>query len=136
MAEGKTVVAAPLIAELSAPRFLAGGDRTSLALDLANLSGRAQQLNVEISTEGQLSLAANAVQNVALAEGQRSTLMIPVQAQGGLGRGRYMCGLLACSCRTSRPARSNASGRWRAPGLPGDAQALPRGLEGPAMDPA
>jgi uncharacterized protein YfaS (alpha-2-macroglobulin family) len=43
MAEGKTVVA-PLIAELSAPRFLAGGDRTSLALDLANLSGRAQQL--------------------------------------------------------------------------------------------
>lgn len=90
MAEGKTVVAAPLIAELSAPRFLAGGDRTSLALDLANLSGRAQQLSVEITTAGQLSLAANAVQSVNLAEGQRSTLMIPVQAQG-LGQGKGAC---------------------------------------------
>ncbi|MBA1199449.1 alpha-2-macroglobulin family protein [Pseudomonas plecoglossicida] len=87
MAEGKTVVAAPLIAELSAPRFLAGGDRTSLALDLANLSGRAQQLTVELSGEGQLSLAAGSQQNVALAEGQRKTLMIPVQALGGLGQG-------------------------------------------------
>jgi len=88
MAEGKTVVAAPLIAELSAPRFLAGGDRTSLALDLANLSGSAQQLSVDITTEGQLSLAASAQQTVALAEGQRTTLMIPVQAQGGLGQGK------------------------------------------------
>ncbi|PIK78910.1 alpha-2-macroglobulin [Pseudomonas sp. 382] len=88
MAEGKTVVAAPLIAELSAPRFLAGGDRTSLALDLANLSGRAQQLSVEILAEGQLSLTASAQQTVALAEGQRSTLLIPVQAQGGLGQGK------------------------------------------------
>ncbi|WP_449430024.1 alpha-2-macroglobulin family protein [Pseudomonas putida] len=88
MAEGKTVVAAPLIAELSAPRFLAGGDRTSLALDLANLSGRAQQLSVEVSTEGQLSLTAGTLQSVSLAEGQRSTLMIPVQAQGGLGQGK------------------------------------------------
>ncbi|MNM37891.1 hypothetical protein D3C81_486360 [compost metagenome] len=88
MAEGKTVVAAPLIAELSAPRFLAGGDRTRLALDLANLSGRAQQLNVEVITEGQLSLVAGAPQSVALAEGQRTTLMIPVQAQGGLGQGK------------------------------------------------
>ena len=88
MAEGKTVVAAPLIAELSAPRFLAGGDRTNLALDLANLSGRAQQLTVEYSTEGQLNLTAANQQNVALAEGQRTTLMIPVQAQGGLGQGK------------------------------------------------
>ncbi|MBI6925506.1 alpha-2-macroglobulin family protein [Pseudomonas putida] len=88
MAEGKTVVAAPLIAELSAPRFLAGGDQTRLALDLANLSGAAQQLTVQVTTEGQVSLTGNATQSVALAEGQRSTLMIPVQAQGGLGQGK------------------------------------------------
>ncbi|MFA7894481.1 alpha-2-macroglobulin family protein [Pseudomonas putida] len=88
MAEGKTVVAAPLIAELSAPRFLAGGDQTRLALDLANLSGAAQQLTVQVTTEGQVSLTGNAMQSVALAEGQRSTLMIPVQAQGGLGQGK------------------------------------------------
>ncbi|MCO7516109.1 alpha-2-macroglobulin family protein [Pseudomonas guariconensis] len=88
MAEGKTVVAAPLIAELSTPRFLAGGDRTSLALDLANLSGRAQQLSVQVSAGGQLSLAGEGSQSVSLAEGQRKTLLIPVQAQGGLGQGK------------------------------------------------
>lgn len=88
MAEGKTVVAAPLIAELSAPRFLAGGDRTDLALDLSNLSGRAQRLDVQVTSEGQLSLLAASQQSVSLAEGQRSTLRIPVQAQGGLGQGK------------------------------------------------
>nr|WP_314479994.1 alpha-2-macroglobulin [uncultured Pseudomonas sp.] len=88
MAEGKTVVAAPLIAELSAPRFLAGGDQTRLALDLANLSGAAQQLTVQVTTEEQVSLTGEALQTVALAEDQRSTLMIPVQAQGGLGQGK------------------------------------------------
>jgi len=89
MAEGKTVVAAPLIAELSAPRFLAGGDETSLALDLSNLSGKAQKLDVQLSAEGQLELAGVAVsQAVQLKEGQRTTLRIPVRALGGYGQGR------------------------------------------------
>ena len=89
MAEAKTVVAAPLIAELSAPRFLAGGDLTQVALDLSNLSGKAQTLNVQLSTEGQLSLVnANAGQTVTLAQGQRTTLQIPVRAEGGLGQGK------------------------------------------------
>ncbi|NBA95085.1 alpha-2-macroglobulin [Pseudomonas sp. R5(2019)] len=88
MAEGKTVVAAPLIAELSAPRFLAGGDQTTLALDLSNLSGKAQTLKVQVSAEGQLNLLGAGEQSVALTEGQRTTLKIPVQARGGLGQGR------------------------------------------------
>lgn len=88
MAEAKTVVAAPLIAELSAPRFLAGGDRTTLALDLSNLSGKAQNLTVQFSADGQLSLMRAAEQQVPLAEGQRKTLLIPVQAVGGLGQGQ------------------------------------------------
>ncbi|MGH8353474.1 MAG: alpha-2-macroglobulin family protein, partial [Pseudomonas sp.] len=89
MAEGKTLVAAPLIAELSAPRFLAGGDQTSLALDLANLSGKAQALEVQVSAAGQLSLTgAAASQPVQLQAGQRSTLRIPVRALGGYGQGR------------------------------------------------
>ncbi len=88
MAEAKTVVAAPLIAELSAPRFLAGGDRTTLALDLSNLSGKAQNFTVQFSADGQLSLMRAAEQQVPLAEGQRKTLLIPVQAAGGLGQGQ------------------------------------------------
>ncbi|HEY0287796.1 MAG TPA: alpha-2-macroglobulin [Pseudomonas sp.] len=89
MAEAKTVVAAPLIAELSAPRFLAGGDQTKVAMDLSNLSGKAQTLNVQVSAEGQLSLAnGDASASIQLAQGQRVTLQIPVRAQGGFGQGR------------------------------------------------
>jgi uncharacterized protein YfaS (alpha-2-macroglobulin family) len=89
MAEAKTVVAAPIIAELSAPRFLAGGDQTSVALDLSNLSGKAQKLTVQFSATGQLSLAnGDLSQSVQLAQGQRKTLRIPVRAQGGFGQGK------------------------------------------------
>ncbi len=89
MAEGKTLVAAPLIAELSAPRFLAGGDQTSLALDLSNLSGQAQQLKVQLSAEGQLNLTQPSdATAVSLADGARTILRIPVRALGGYGQGR------------------------------------------------
>ena len=88
MAEGKTVIAAPLIAELSAPRFLAGGDQTTLALDLSNLSGKAQTLEVQLSTEGQLDLVGETAHSVALTQGQRTTLHIPVRALGGFGQGK------------------------------------------------
>jgi len=88
MAEAKTVIAAPLIAELSAPRFLAGGDQTTLALDLSNLSGKAQKLDVQLSADGQLELVDNGPQTVELKQGQRTTLRIPVKAWGGLGQGK------------------------------------------------
>ena len=87
VAEGKTLVAAPLIAELSAPRFLAGGDETSLALDLSNLSGTAQTLEVQLTAGGQLSLLKPADAELQLAQGQRATLQIPVRALGGFGQG-------------------------------------------------
>ena len=87
MAQAKTVVAAPLVAELAAPRFLAGGDQTRLALDLSNLTDTPQTLAVQLNAEGQLSLLGNERQNVTLSPGQRSTLQIPVKAQGGFGSG-------------------------------------------------
>ena len=90
MGEAKTVVAAPLVAELSAPRFLAGGDETSVALDLSNLSGASQKLDVQIETDGQLSLSETPGGYTAplqLDQGQRTTLRIPVRAAGGYGSG-------------------------------------------------
>ena len=87
MAEARTVVAAPLVAELAAPRFLAGGDETRLALDLSNLTDKPQTLHVNLNTEGQLSLLGDATQNLTLSPGQRSTLQVPVKALGGYGTG-------------------------------------------------
>lgn len=90
MAEAKSLVAAPLIAELSMPRFLAGGDATGLALDLHNLSGQAQQLEVQLSVEGQLRLSEpdSAQSSISLADGERRSVRIPVRALGGYGQGR------------------------------------------------
>ncbi len=92
MAEAKTVVAAPLVAELAAPRFLAGGDQTTLALDLTNLSGKPQRLDVQLESTGQLDLAQSAGGQTApiqLKDGQRTTLRIPVRAVGGYGQGHF-----------------------------------------------
>ncbi|KMM83434.1 hypothetical protein SAMN04490203_4135 [Pseudomonas taetrolens] len=88
MAEAKTVVAAPLVAELAAPRFMAGGDETRLALDLSNLTDKPQQLQVSLNTQGPLSLLGDARQTLQLSPGQRSTLQIPIKALGGFGSGK------------------------------------------------
>jgi uncharacterized protein YfaS (alpha-2-macroglobulin family) len=90
MAEAKTVVAAPLVAELSTPRFLAGGDETTLALDLSNLTEQAQTLDVQLGISGQLEWVDAQLANstLTLEPGQRSTLHIPVRALGGFGQGK------------------------------------------------
>lgn len=87
MAEAKTVVAAPLVAELSAPRFLAGGDQARIALDVTNLTERAQTLTVQLNTEGPLTLVDAPRKQLQLAKGERQTLYVEVQASGGLGQG-------------------------------------------------
>ena len=50
--EDKVVVAAPVIAELNTPRFLASGDTTRLALDLSNLTDKPQTLQVHLTASG------------------------------------------------------------------------------------
>lgn len=88
MAEATTVVAAPLVAELSAPRFLAGGDQARLALDITNLTEQAQTLTVQLNADGPLTLLDNPRQQLQLGKGQRQTLHVPVRASGGLGQGQ------------------------------------------------
>lgn len=86
--EDKVVVAAPVIAELNTPRFLASGDTTRLALDLSNLTDRPQTLNVALSAGGLLQLAQPAIAPVQLVPGARRTLFVPVSAKEGFGDGQ------------------------------------------------
>lgn len=85
--EGKVTVAAPLVTELAAPRFMASGDNSRLALDLTNLTDRPQQLTVNLKTSGLLSLDASSSLPVKLAPGARSTVFVPVRALDGFGDG-------------------------------------------------
>jgi uncharacterized protein YfaS (alpha-2-macroglobulin family) len=87
--EAVTIIAAPLVAELAAPRFLASGDETRLALDLTNLTEQNQTLDLQLSTADQLHIKGiPARQNLTLEAGKRRTLLIPVEASGAYGTGK------------------------------------------------
>ena len=85
--ESKVIVAAPVIAELNMPRFLAGGDSSRLTLDVINLTDRPQTLNIKLTASGLLELIGQAPAPVNLAPGVRTTLFIPVRALEGFGDG-------------------------------------------------
>jgi uncharacterized protein YfaS (alpha-2-macroglobulin family) len=86
--EAKVVVAAPLVTELAAPRFMASGDKSRLAMDLTNLTDQPQQLSIHLKTSGLLALDSQPVQTVTLAPGARKTLFITVRALDGFGDGQ------------------------------------------------
>ena len=85
--EQKVVVAAPLVTELATPRFMAGGDSARLALDISNLSGTAQTLNLRLMAQGLVKLDGAENQSVSLKAGERTTLFVPVSALTGFGDG-------------------------------------------------
>ena len=88
MAEQPIEVAAPLVAELSAPRFLAGGDQSQVALDLHNLTDQAQTVSLQLRSSGLLSLNQTEQSvSVKLAAQQRKILDLPVTALAGYGQG-------------------------------------------------
>jgi uncharacterized protein YfaS (alpha-2-macroglobulin family) len=86
--EAKVVVAAPLVTELAAPRFMASGDKSRVAMDLTNLTDQPQQLSINLKTSGLLALDSQPVQTVTLAPGARKTLFITVRALDGFGDGQ------------------------------------------------
>ena len=88
MTEQPIEVAAPLVAELSAPRFLAGGDQSQMTLDLHNLTEHDQSVVVQLRSSGLLDIAATSKRiAVELAAQQRTIIEIPVTALEGFGQG-------------------------------------------------
>ncbi|MDM3012437.1 alpha-2-macroglobulin family protein [Citrobacter sp. CK187] len=85
--ESKVIVAAPVIAELNQPRFMAGGDTSRLTLDVTNLTDKPQMLTIELAASGLLELVSQQPAPVNLAPGVRTTLFIPVRSKEGFGEG-------------------------------------------------
>jgi len=83
--EQTVTVAAPIIAEIAMPRFLARGDESLLALDIQNLTEQTQTLSVELSVEHPLSLKMPLKKSVTLAAKEKQALQIPVIAAGQEG---------------------------------------------------
>ncbi|HCB2273170.1 TPA: alpha-2-macroglobulin family protein [Citrobacter koseri] len=91
--ESKVIVAAPVIAELNQPRFMAGGDTSRLTLDVTNLTDKPQTLTIELAASGLLELVSQQPALVNLAPGVRTTLFIPVRAKEGFGEGELQATL-------------------------------------------
>ena len=78
------VVAAPIIAEMNTPRFIALGDTATLGLDVHNLSGSTQALKLEVTSGAGLTLA-DGNQSVNLKDKEKTTLRFKVNATGSPG---------------------------------------------------
>ncbi len=86
-AEREMTVAAPIVAELSTPRFIAPGDAAMVALDVSNMSGAAQDIQLKLSADDPVRIR-DGERTLSLADGQRSILRFPVEATDAYGLGR------------------------------------------------
>lgn len=82
--EAEMVVAAPLVAELSLPRFIAPGDHATLALDVTNLSGSPQEVSVQAEAGAPLRLSGSPAP-FKLADKQRRILHLAAEATDAYG---------------------------------------------------
>jgi uncharacterized protein YfaS (alpha-2-macroglobulin family) len=85
--QADTVVAAPLVAELNMPRFIAPGDKATIALDVTNLSGAAQDVRVALSATGPIKISGitGAAESVRLNDKQRQILRFQAEALDAYG---------------------------------------------------
>lgn len=96
-------VAAPLVAELSMPRFIAAGDTATLALDVTNLSGSAQTVKVKIEAQSPLKITGAAAP-VKLADKERTVLRFNAQASQAFGLAPIKLTLTAGAIKVVRTA--------------------------------
>jgi uncharacterized protein YfaS (alpha-2-macroglobulin family) len=77
--EKEVTVAAPVVTQLSMPRFVANGDQSSVALDITNLTDQPVTLDAHFSALGPVKLD-ELDQQIALKENEKQTLLIPFNA--------------------------------------------------------
>ncbi len=97
-AEQELIVAAPLVTEISLPRFLASGDKAEITLDLHNLSGAARQFDVTLQASTPLKLAPFKT-SLKIDDQQRQVIRLPLEADMAFG-----VGTLSASVATSDTA--------------------------------
>lgn len=85
-ADTEMVVAAPIVAELSTPRFITPGDEAAIALDVTNLSGATQKVTVKLEANDPLAIT-DGVRTVTLKDKQRTTVRFNATTSGSYGLG-------------------------------------------------
>ncbi len=85
--EREITVAAPVIAELAMPRFLSPGDKSTLTLDLHNLSGQAQNLELRMQVSDPLGMTP-VKRRIALKHKEKKVLRFALHGKPGFGVGK------------------------------------------------
>ena len=80
-------VAAPVVAEIAMPRFLAMGDTSYLALDVQNLSGMDQVLSLALKTTDPIELTTVGTHSIKPPDKAKTTVRFAVQAGFKVGSG-------------------------------------------------
>ena len=85
------ILASPLVVQATMPRFLAGGDKGELVLDLHNLTDTDQSFTLETEVFGPVSIAGEPSRNLALAAGAKTLVRLPMTAGMKTGRANITC---------------------------------------------
>ncbi len=85
-ADTEVTIAAPVIAEVSLPRFLAIGDRAELTLDLRNQSGEKQTLDLKISATLPITIVGYKRETITLKNKEKQVLRWNIMATKNLGQ--------------------------------------------------
>lgn len=109
----KVKVAAPLVAEISTPRFLAKGDKSQATLDLQNLTDRDMSLDVELSASDILG-SKKISETISLKPKQKHLLQLPIEGMRYYGAGDIILTAVERGDKASSSSEQNASvtRRW------------------------
>jgi uncharacterized protein YfaS (alpha-2-macroglobulin family) len=77
--DSETKVADKIVTQISMPRFLAMGDKSTIALDLHNMSGTSQTLSYELKIGGSL-FKKTQKDDLFLKDQEKATLIFPIRA--------------------------------------------------------
>jgi alpha-2-macroglobulin len=86
-ADSESIIRAPVVTEMSGPRALAPGDRSTMTVDVQNFTGKAGNFNINISSEGPVVVDA-ASKTLSLKPEQKNTLSFPLTGGQGNGVGK------------------------------------------------
>lgn len=83
-AETEITVVSPIVAEISLPRFMAAGDQATFSLDIHNLSGAQQNLDIALNATTPITVKHNTFK-LDMDDKEKITLRIPALALDNFG---------------------------------------------------
>jgi len=85
--DGRVTVAAPLVAEISMPRFLGFGDQSEATLDLQNMTEEQQVLTLTFSADAAIG-NERLQRSITLSPKQKQVLKLPIKGMQSSGAGK------------------------------------------------